>query len=676
MSTQPILGTRTGHIFIVDGLEFRDLDGDEQLAPYEDWRLSPAERAADLVERMNLAEKAGMMIIGSHYPGYSRHLPEPEDGQVLNQKDVHHDANPINGHPYPAPVLVTSATDKAINERQQRHFIVRDNLQPQELAEWTNAVQEVAEQTRLGIPALFASNPRNHVRLGTEFGINDSAGVFSEWPSELGLAALRDPELMETFGRQVAKEWRAGGIHKLYGYMADLASEPRWSRFGGTFGEDPELVASYIAAVVRGMQGEQLTKTSVATTIKHFPGGGVRFDGHDPHFAWGQTNDYPTENSLHRYHLPAFQAAVDAGASSIMPYYARPVNTSAPQLKQEQWQSEDTQFEEVAFGFNPTFLQGLLREEMGFSGYVNSDSGVIDAMAWGVEDLSLPERFAKAVRAGTDIFADMADPSQLIAAVQEGHLEEAELNQPVQRLLEEMFALGLFENPFVDVDRAERTIGGGEYVEAGARAQRRSVTLLRDNKELLPLDADEVKMVYAYVTGRSGDDRVQALLEEAIRRFKVSVQLVDKPEDADVAMIWVRPEIALFEDDQEGAQLSVDPRANGVDVDQIMEIEKLVPTILVVDMVNPWLLGEIEPAAAAVVATYGVTADNLLRSLGGEDGGPQGRLPLTVPMSERVIDLAPRDVPGKVIQEEHGNYAYLDRNGQNYAYGFGLNFNR
>lgn len=673
MTTQPILGSFTGHIVNVDGWEFRDLDRDGQLAPYEDWRLSPAERARDLVGRMTTGEKAGMMIIGSHYPGYSNFLPEPEEGQVLNQHDVWRTTNPI-GQDYDRPVLTTSSTDSALNQRHQRHFIVRENLAPRDLAIWTNAVQEVAEQTRLGIPAIFASNPRNHVHLEGQFGLAESAGVFSGWPGQLGLAALRDPELMESFGRQIAKEWRAGGIHKLYGYMADVASEARWSRFGGTFGEDPDLVAKYIAAVVRGMQGEQLSKTSVSTTIKHFPGGGVRVDGHDPHFAWGQTNEYPTEGALYRYHLQGFQAAVDAGATAIMPYYSRPVNASTPQLEETMWQSPEAQFEEVAFAYNETFLQELLREEMGFTGYINTDSGVLDTMAWGVEDLSEPERVAKAVRAGTALFSDVSDPAQLLAAVEQGHLGAEELDGPVTQLLEEMFALGLFENPYVTEDRAERLIGGAEFSELGSRAQRDSVTLLRNNRDLLPIQRDEPKMVYTYVTGRTNDAEVQKRLEEAIARFAAPVRLVENPEDADVALVWVRPEISLFEDDQEGAELSVDPRANGVDVDQVLEIEKLVPTILVVNMTNPWLLGEIEPAAGAVVATYGITAENLLWSLHGDGGGPQGKLPLTVPVSQKVVEDAPRDVPGKILQEESGNYAYRDREGQAYAYGHGLTY--
>lgn len=669
--SQPELGARTSNLIEIDGLKFKDLDGDGQLSPYEDWRLSAEERAADLVERMSTEEKAGLMLIGSHHPGYSAFLPNPKEGLVLNDEDVWRSENPITGVPFSEPVLVTSSTEGAINERNQRYLIVRDNLKPAELATWTNAVQEVAERSRLGIPVVFASNPRNHVALVAQFGVNESAGVFSEWPGELGLAALRDPELMETFGEEIAREWRAGGIHKLYGYMADLASEPRWSRFNGTFGEDPELIAEYIGAVVRGMQGPSLSAASVATTIKHFPGGGVRLDGHDPHFAWGQTNEYPTENALTQYHLPPFQAAVDAGCSSIMPYYARPMNNSAPQLEQQLWMNPTTQFEEVAFAYNRTFLQDLLRGKMGFTGYINSDSGVIDAMMWGVEDLSEPERFAAAVRAGTEIFSDMANPARLIQAVRDGHLEDVELNAPVTHLLTEIFKLGLFENPYVSEENAEAVIGAEAVAAMGRRAQLDSVTLLRGNDDLLPMNRDKAIKVYAWVTGRTKIDQVQGQLDDAFREVFPNVELVSSEADADVAFVWARPEIALFEDDLDGVSLSVDPRDNGVDVDRVRAIQAAVPTILAINFTNPWILSELEPGAAAVVATFEIKPDIMLKSLAGEQGGPKGRLPLTVPVSARAIADSPRDVPGKFLDE---SYVYVDSTGVAYSYGHGLTF--
>lgn len=669
MNVQPQLGSRTGRYIEQDGLRFRDLDGDGAVAPFEDWRLPAAERAEDLVGRMTTEEKAGLMVIGSHYPGYSAFLPHAEEGKLLNDQDVWRGENPITGVPFAEPVLVTSSTDNAINLRHQRYLVVRDNPEPAELARWTNAVQEVAENSRLGIPVVFASNPRNHVALVSQFGVNESAGVFSEWPNELGLAALRDPELMETFGREIAAEWRAGGIHKLYGYMADLASEPRWSRFNGTFGEDPELVSQYIGAVVRGMQGASPSSESVATTIKHFPGGGVRLDGHDPHFEWGQTNEYPTENALETYHLPPFQAAVDAGASSIMPYYARPMNNSAPQLEQELWQNPTAQFQEVAFAYNRTFIADLLRQKMGHQGYVNSDSGVIDAMMWGVEDLSEAERFAAAVKAGTDIFSDMANPTQLLRAVEEGHLVPEDLDRPVTRLLTEIFALGLFENPYVDEERAAEIIGAPEVSAMGENAQIHSVTLLRNDRGVLPLDPSRSVKVYPFVTGRTKIEQVQAKFETALAQVWPDATVVSSPEDADLAIVWARPEIALFEDDRDGVSLSVDPRDNGVDVDRVRQIEDAAPTLLLVNMTNPWLLTELEPGAAAVAATFEIQPENLLRSLSGQEGGPQGALPFAVPASAQVIEDSPRDVPGKLLGED---YAHEDASGRRYTYGFGL----
>lgn len=133
MTNQPVLSSRARATITVEGLDFRDLDSDGQLAPYEDWRLPAGERAADLLTRMTPEEKAGLMIIGSHHPGYSSFLPEPVEEELLSQKDVSRDANPITGQQYPEPVLVTSSTENAINLRHQRFLISRDNLTPAEM---------------------------------------------------------------------------------------------------------------------------------------------------------------------------------------------------------------------------------------------------------------------------------------------------------------------------------------------------------------------------------------------------------------------------------------------------------------------------------------------------------------------------------------------------------------
>ncbi|AKK10225.1 beta-glucosidase-like glycosyl hydrolase [Corynebacterium uterequi] len=664
MQQQPHLSSRLDNYLEIDGLRFRDLDRDGQLSPYEDWRLSPEERARDLAARMTPEEKAGLMVIGSHYPGFSEFLPHKRNGQLLNEQDLWQDKNPMTGQDYPEPFLQTSGTEAAIHERHQRFFIARDNLDPREMAEWTNAVQEVAERSRLGIPAVFASNPRNHYALVPVFGSSDSAGIFSDFPSELGLAALGDAARVEEFSRIAASEWRAVGLHKVYGYMADIASEPRWSRFANTFGEDPQLAAACVRATVVGFQ-----EGGVACTVKHFPGGGVREDGHDPHFSWGQSNEYPTEGALATYHLPPFAAAVDAGVSAIMPYYAKPLNTSADQLEPQRWVSENQQFEEVAFAYNKAIITDLLRGDLGHTGYVNSDSGVIDAMPWGVEDLSKPERFARAIAAGVDIFSDMADPSELVAAYEQGLVTDEQLTTACERLLREPFELGLFDSPYVDESAADAALRVTSHLAAAERAQRDSVTLLRNSDGVLPLDLDSNMKVFVYTTGRTKIELAAERVREQVEVLLPYATVVDTPEEADLAFVVARPEINLFEDDKEGVSLSVDPRDNGVDVDRVVEIEKAVPTVLALNVTNPWLLAELEPHAAALVATFEISPDQLLRSLAGVDGGPKGKLPFAFPRSAEVFENSGRDVPGAFCGED---YPYVDRDGVAYGFGHGL----
>ncbi|WP_257182913.1 glycoside hydrolase family 3 protein [Corynebacterium cystitidis] len=678
MTPQRTLSARTKNLITVDGLEFKDLDGDGQLTPYEDWRLSPRERAEDLVARMTDDEKAGLMIIGSHYPANSAFLPNAQEGKVLHDEDFWADKHPMTGLEYPEPMLLGPATDKSINERHQRFFIYRDNLPARDLAVWTNAVQEIAESSRLGIPAVFACNPLNIFSVVPAFGDKDTSGVFSGWPSELGLAGLRDADRVEKLAAGAAAEWRAAGIHKVYGYMADVASEPRWARFANTFGEAPQLVADYVTATVRGLQQLRIGESGrraidgVACTVKHFPGGGVREDGHDPHFAWGKFNNYPTENALYTYHIPPFQAAIEAGVSSIMPYYAVPVNESADQLPRQYWQSEDTQFEEVAFAFNKTMITDILRGQLGHTGYVNSDSGVLDAMPWGVEDKTQPERIAAAVNAGVDIFSDVSDPSAVREAIADG----LNVDESVTRLLVEIFELGLFDDPFVDEDAAAAVIGNPHAVAAGHSAQRDSVTLLRNSSDargagdgpILPLDVATTHKIYTWVTARTKPELAHERFATAVREAFPQAVFVDKPEDADVAIVWVRPEIALFTDDKEDQPLSIDPRDNQVDVDRVIEIQNSVPTITLINVTNPWLLGEIEPHAAALVATFDSSPQAIVEALCGADGGPKGQLAFSFPRDVAAFADSPRDVPGKFLGED---YAYVDRDGNVYQFGYG-----
>lgn len=685
---QPKIASRRKPVIEVDGLNFRDLDGDGRLAPFEDWRLRPRARAEDLRERLSLSQKAGLFVIGSHYVAGStwvatdgelrdmdqimadgaRVLEVDPDASMLREADTYMSVHAITGAELTEPHLFATGARSAINQRHQRRFIVRDNLAARDLARWSNELQELAEESEFGIPVVLTSNPRNHVAVGATLGIGEGSGVYSEWPSGLGIAALMDEALAFRFAQIARREWRTSGLRKMYGYTADIPSEPRWARFGETLGEDPDLVARLIAAFVRGFQGDELGADSVALTVKHFPGGGVRMNGHDPHFVWGQENDYPTEGSLERYQLPPFRAAVEAGVSSVMPYYSKPMNTSVPQLPADLWQSEDQQFEEVAFAYNKAFLTSLLRERLGFAGYVNTDSGVLDGMAYGVEHLTLAERWAKLVGAGSDVVSDESDPKDLITAVEHGLLDESDLDRSVTLLLEEMFALGLFENPYVDPDEAEAVANDPESRAIADDTQRRSVTLLRNSDGLLPL-TERSAQIYLEVFAPLEADRLTAELRDALAQEIGWDRIATDPAEAATAVLWVQPVLSLFSgDDHAGADISVDPRDRGVDVDAVLAVQQQVPSALVVNLSNPWLMHELEPRAAAVAATYEISPVNLVHVLLGKTA-PAGRLPMTLPRSMQAVKDSPRDVPGMFCDDD---YAYVDVSGSVYRTGFGI----
>ncbi|WNB87231.1 glycoside hydrolase family 3 N-terminal domain-containing protein [Cellulomonas sp. ATA003] len=694
--TQPALGARTSPILRIDGLEFKDLNGNGRLDPYEDWRLPVAERVADLLPRMSVEEKVGLLLITSHYMGTSKIIGDAEQG-ILNTHEKWSDTNfwaaeTSSTRHFDPPVLDYTGSHRAIAELGLRYLIVRDNPTSFDLATWTNALQELAESTPLGIPAVLVSNPRNHVSSYKLFGIAEAADQMSQWPGELGLAATQDADLVEEFGRLAARQWRAAGITKGYMYMADIVTEPRWSRANGTFGENPELAAAMIAAVTRGFQGETLGRHSVSLTTKHFPGGGPRDRGHDPHFEHGRFQPYPTEGSLHRYHLPVFQAAIDAGTTSVMPYYAMTTNAmSAQQLR------GGRAFEEVGFAYDKHLITDVLRGEMGFTGYVNSDTGISTGMPWGVESLSRPERFGKAIDAGVNAFAGDGNPQPLLDAVAQGLVSHEQLDRNAAYLLAEMFSLGLFENPYVDPDAAQAIAEDREIQRLADSAHRRSLVLLRNDRGVLPLaaestvpagQADQVGQaaqvgqaeqvgqaaaaVRLYVEVFAGEDSAQT--SEQVTREVVEalgdgsgIAVVSSPDDATHALLWLRPMISLLNDRPDTElSLAVDGET-GVDVDRVLELENQLPTVLAVDFANPWLLDRVAPGAAAVVATFSVLTDALVDLVRGA-ATPSGRLPFTLPADEAAVDGKHSDIPG--ADESYG-YAYTDATGADYVFGYG-----
>ena len=627
----PSLDARAKQIIKEKGREFKDLNGNGTLDPYEDWRLSDEERAADLISKMTLEEKAGLMQITS-----------------------------LRGD---IPDL--------IENRNIRYLIIRDNPTAFELAERANTHQETAEATRLGIPLVFTSNPRNHVNPDLEFGISEAAGQFSSWPGSLGLAATNDLELIRDFAEIAQDEWRSAGIQKAYAYQLETATEPRWRRINGTFGESPDLHAAIAKELTLGFQGEELSSESVAQTVKHFPGDGAVMRGLDPHNEAGKWALYPTPGSLEQYQLPPFQAAIDAGTSSVMSYYNVPSNAmSADQLDIADWYAPGQQFEEVAGAYNKAIVTDLLRDRMGFTGYVNSDSGILTNRAFGVENLSTAERFAKAIDAGTSLFSDNNDPSDLIEAVNTGLVTEAELHPSVQLLLEEIFALGLFEDPYVDADLAQEIADDPASQARADEAHRKSIVLMRNDQQALPIadaDVSSTKLFVEVVTGR--DAHVQtAALKELITEQDPSVKLVDTIEEATAALVWVRPNVFEYPDNST-VEIELGD-LTGVDVERVQQIEAAVPTILAVNLGNPWVLNAIEPGAAAVIGTFNVKAEALVDVIRGRFN-PTGQLPISIPASQEAVELNASDVPGYA---ETFDYTYTNAAGDDYGFGFGLSY--
>ena len=431
--------------------------------PYQDAAVDIAERVADLMGRMSVEEKAGLLF----HPIITMNA----DGSLVDDTVA-------------APSEAT--TRELVSGRSISHFNLLSVHGPGGgpgagvIAEWHNALQRLAaEETRWGIPVTLSTDPRH--AFTENVGTSMAAGPFSEWPEPLGLAALRDVGAVSEFADIVRREYLAVGFRVALHPQLDLATEPRWARIAQTFGEDADLAARLGVAYLEGLRGgPSVGPDSVAAMAKHFPGGGPQRDGEDPHFPHGKEQDYP--GGMFDYHLRPFLAAIAAGVTQIMPSYGVPIGTK---------------YDEVAFGFNDGVINGLLRTELGFDGIVCSDWGIISdhaimgephaARAWGVEYLSPSQRTLLALNAGVDQFGGESRTELIVDLVASGALPASRLDRSVQRLLTEKFRLGLFDRRrYVDPDAADRTAGSAGFRAAGRRAQSASVTVLTNRDRCLP----------------------------------------------------------------------------------------------------------------------------------------------------------------------------------------------
>jgi beta-glucosidase len=514
-----------------------------------------------------------------------------------------------------------------IDEQKLNHFNVgRIPDDPAVFAQWQNKLQRYAEtETRLGIPITIASDPRHH--FSTNIYAFSSIG-FSQFPETLGLAAIGDVDLVERFTDIVRQEYVAVGIRLALHPQVDLATEPRWSRINGGFGADAQLSADIAGAYVRGLQGNSLTAASVAAMTKHFPGGGPQAKGLDPHFVFQKGQVYP--GGMFDYHLLPFEAAIGAGTAAIMPYYGVPTGQTS---------------EDVGMSFNKDIISGLLREKYGYDGVVCADWGIITdrtmsngylwpGRAWGVEHLSRAERIKKALDAGIDQFGGETASGLVVDLVESGELSEARIDISARRILRLKFELGLFNDPYVDVDAVTAKVGTAEARLLGHESQMRAMTLLKNGSAdaaALPLPTETLKV---YVEG---------IDSSAVSEYAA---IADSPQEADVAILRVNTPWYPVESDNPFAQgfHHGDLDFKGERKQEILGLLHAVPTIVVIYLDRPAVIPEIVQSASAVIADYGASDRAVAEVLFGI-ANPQGSLPFELPSSMEAVRNQYEDVP-------------------------------
>jgi beta-glucosidase len=536
-------------ILNVDGFAFKDLNKNGSLDKYEDWRLPFDTRAKDLASQMSIEQIAGLML-------YSRHqtIPARAGGFM---------GGTYNGKPF-AP----GETNPADLSDQQLDFMIKDNLRhvlitsvqsPEVAAQWNNNIQVLAEGIGLGIPANNSSDPRHGTVSSAEYNAG-SGGNISAWPGSLGLAATFDPAVTERFGQVAAAEYRALGIATALSPQVDIATEPRWMRFNGTFGENPWLSAAMAEAYCSGFQTSTGSKEiadgwghgSVNAMVKHWPGGGSGEAGRDAHYAIGKFAVYPG-GQFETHFIPFTEGAFKLKsktkmASAIMPYYTI------------SWNQDTKNGENVGNAYNSYIINDLLRKKYGYDGVACTDWGItrdhtvmnsfIGGKPWGIETKTEAERHYKVLMAGVDQFGGNNAAQPILDAYQIGVKEHGEkwmrerMEQSAVRLLRNIFRTGLFENPYLDPAETKKIVGNPDFMKEGYEAQLKSQVLLKNKGNVLPVKGRKVAYVPKKFTPASTNFLGMKTPEKL--DYPVNIEIVkkyfdvtDDPTKADLALVFI-----------------------------------------------------------------------------------------------------------------------------------------
>ena len=702
-----------------DGLFFKDLSKTKELLPYEDWRLTPEERASDLASRLSIEEIAGLML-------YSMHQTVPS-----------YDPKAVFGATYDGKAFKESGKKLWDLSDQQKDFLKNDMIRhvlivsyetTETAARWNNEMQSFVEALGFGIPVNTSSDPR-HGAMGDAVEYKGT-GQTSKWPEGLAMGATFDPALCKKFGKVIQAEYRALGITTALSPQADLATDPRWMRSIDTFSSHTGLVTDMTRAYCEGLQETESAKDkgwgneSVIAMTKHWPGGGPCEGGRDAHYAFGKYAVYPG-NKFEEHLKPFLEGAFKLQdgtktTGSIMPYYTVPWNIDPA--------------ENVGNSYSHYIIHDLLREKYGYDGVVCTDWAITDdqgkdllgfgSRCYGVEHLSVAERHLKIIMNGVDQFGGNNDAKPIIEAYKIGCEKygkdalEKRFRESAKRLLRGMFRTGLFENPYIDPQYTQTKVGCDEFVRAGYEAQLKAVVLLKNHNHTLPLRQNSNNKIKVYIPIREVGDSIGFFrtVVPGYKREPVSKEIVnqyfeqvEKPEDADVGIVFIESPIVNpydAKDLQAGgngylpislqyrpytATTARDPSiaggdplekstnrtyrgktvhcSNEKDLDNVLETRKALgskPLIVICTMMRTIIPHEFEPSVDAFICNFGVSTEALFDTIVGKNN-PSGLLPVQIPKSMEVVESHCEDVAFDVEP-------YVDSDGNKYEFGFGLSF--
>lgn len=699
------------------GYAFKDLNRNGSLDVYEDWRLPAEVRAEDLAQQLTIEEIAGLML-------YSSHQSVPSGGGMFGGATY-------NGKPY----AQSGASASDLSDAQKK-FLKEDNLRavlvttvesPEVAARWNNNMQAFVEGLGHGVPSNTSSDPRHETTATAEYNYG-AGGTISHWPTTLGLAATFDPALVEEFGQIASEEYRALGIATALSPQIDLATEPRWSRFSGTFGESPELDTDMARAYVDGFQ----TSTgkdeinggwgykSVNAMVKHWPSGGPEEGGRDAHYNYGKYAVYPGsafETHLKPFTEGAFKLNGGTGmASAVMPYYT--ISTGI-----------DPSGKDVGNSYSKYIITDLLRNKYNYNGVVCTDWNItydnkaidaFDGKCWGMEELTVAQRHYECLKAGIDQFGGNNDKGPVLEAYQmwvdEFGKESADkrFRESAVRLVMNSFRTGLFENPYLDPAETAATVGKPEFMQKGYEAQLKSVAMVKNSNNTLPADGKlKVFVAKRHIPstvnffGVRTEERWEDPVDKALlEKYFVPV---DTPEEADFALVMINAPTSgtgydandvkkggngyvpislqyndYTADHARAVSLAGGDRlekstnrsykgksvktANKGDLQRVIDTKKAMgdkPVVTVVNTGRP-LVPEFEPYSDAILVSFGCQNQAILELISGKVE-PSALLPMQLPANMKTVEEQYEDVP-------YDMDCYVDADGNAYDFAFGLNW--